>query len=165
MLAQCRSDAMPSCQVYTSCFARYCPCDGDANEYFVSYGKKYCERFLAISNFSDAGKKWRDSTLRCLQGVIVPKLDISESPKCNCVEMKAFAFRSHVECYTKNTSSICELPLSDVNRIRAVIDIADAFSAEGWRQMRDVANICAANAPDDSRRSLWKLMNGILAVR
>src|SRR3954447_21355906 len=90
--AQCASAAQPNCAVYASCFAKQCPCTGDANEYFISYGEKYCRRFLGDDNFSDVGKAWRDATLVCLQEKIVPKLDLSATPTCNCATMRAFAF-------------------------------------------------------------------------
>lgn len=137
--AQCSNSATPSCSVYDSCFAKFCSCSGP-NEYFVTYGKKYCERFLNDSHFSAAGKAWRDKTLVCLQEKIIPRLDISVNPSCDCGAMRTFAFQSHVSCYKQAGNSICDLPIGDVNEIRKVVDVSDAFSSEGWRQMRQVAD-------------------------
>ena len=97
--AQCANSVSPSCDVYEKCFAKYCPCDGEKTEYFRAYGLKYCKAFLANSSLSVQGKAWRDSTLACLQESIVPKLDISASPTCNCGEMQKFAFNTHVAAY------------------------------------------------------------------
>ena len=154
--AQCQNSAQPSCNVYDSCFAKYCPCQGDPDEYFVTYGKRYCASFLANTAFGPAGKKWRDATLTCLQEKIVPHLDISASPKCDCQKMRTIAFDSHVACYTQPQASICDLPMADIKEIMKTIDKKDLFTAEGWKQMRSVAAVCAGKAPDQARRDEWK---------
>jgi len=163
--AQCANSPVPSCTVYESCFSKYCPCNGDPNEYFESYGGKYCKRFLEEVEFSPSGKKWRDSTLICLQEVIVPKLNISENPTCDCAEMKKFAFDSHVACYTQPETSMCNLPITDLNKIRKLIENSDLFSSDGWQQMKQVAKICEKTAPNDGRKSIWKALVTILSVR
>jgi hypothetical protein len=151
--AQCANPIVASCNVYASCFARYCPCDvGSQDEYFISYGEKYCRRFLDVSTFSSAGAKWRDDTLRCPNN-------------CNCSKMRTFAFDSHVACYTQANSSICALPLVDVLEIRKVIDAKDLFTSDGWKQMREVAKICKSTAPDDGRRTVWSGLEVILSTR
>jgi len=163
--AQCANAVQPSCGVYDECFAKYCPCKGDPAEYFLSYGKKYCTNFLSNTSFTAAGKKWRDATLVCLQEKIVPHLDISSAPKCNCAAMRATAFNAHVACYTQPYASICDLPVADLNEIRKVIDKQDLLSSEGWNQMRDVAAICAFKAPNDGRRATWKAADAALKLR
>ena len=163
--AQCANAVTPSCAVYESCFAKYCPCDGKPTEYFRTYGLKYCKAFLANSSLSSQGQAWRDSTLVCLQESIVPKLDISANPTCSCGEMRTFAFNTHVACYTKPGASICELPSSDVTAIAKTVDIKDLVDGAGWRQMRDIAAQCEASAPDDGRRTAWKTMAKVLKLR
>lgn len=163
--AQCANSVTPSCDVYESCFAKYCPCDGKPTEYFRTYGLKYCKAFLANSSLSAQGKAWRDSTLVCLQESIVPKLDISVNPKCNCGEMRTLAFNTHVACYTKPGASICDLPSSDVTAIAKTVDIKELVDGAGWRQMREIAAQCEASAPDDGRRTAWKSMAKILKLR
>lgn len=153
--AQCENPIQAGCGVYESCFAKYCPCAPGTDEYFKSYGVKYCKAFLQNASLSDAGKKWRDSTLRCLQESIVPHLDISAQPKCNCGQMKQVAFDSHVACYTKQGASICDLPKKDVVTIGKTVDMKDLFDKSGWRQMHEVSKVCAKNAHDDGRRKLW----------
>jgi hypothetical protein len=163
--AQCANPSEPSCTVYESCFSKYCSCKGDPNEYFETYGAKYCKRFLEEIKFSPIGEKWRNSTLICLQEAIVPKLDISDKPVCDCSSMKKYAFESHVACYTKPGASICDLPFEDVKKISKVIDMADIFSSEGWQQMKQVTKICEKTSPDDGRRSIWRALAAILSVR
>lgn len=163
--AQCSNSIATSCKVYDACFAKYCPCDGNPNEYFKSYGEKYCSSFLANVNFSDAGKAWRDSTLRCLQEAIVPELDISDSPKCDCAKMKAFAFKSHVDCYTSAGASICDLGNGDLAEIAKTVDAKDLLDHEGWKQMLQVAGKCAQTAPDDGRRASWLAIESMLKLR
>lgn len=154
--SQCVNESLPSCAVYESCFAKYCPCAGDPSEYFMTYGKKYCVSFLANANFGAAGKKWRDATLVCLQEKVVPHLDISQSPKCDCRAMRKIAFDSHVACYTQPEASICNLPMLDLKEIMNTIDRRDLFTSEGWRQMKSVAAICVGKAPDAARRTEWR---------
>lgn len=158
---QCVNTVSPSCGVYESCFAKYCPCGGD-DEYFLSYGKKYCEAFLGAANFSSEGANWRDRTLTCLQETIVPELDISDNPTCNCSSMRAFAFDSHVSCYTQSGASICDLGVSDLNEIRKIIDIGDVLSVDGLKQTRAVVDICKNSAPDDGRRSFWSTLSALI---
>ena len=159
--AQCVNTATPSCQVYEICFAKYCPCQGD-DDYFLKYGKKYCEAFLGSANFSDAGKKWRARTLTCLQEKIVPKLDISDNPSCNCGEMKSFAFDAHVSCYTQQGASICDLGADDVLEITRIIELGDALTADGLKQSKKVAEICSTKAPDAVRRGLWAAIASLI---
>ena len=163
--AQCANAVSPSCDVYESCFSKYCPCDGKSSEYFRTYGLKYCKAFLANTALSAQGKAWRDSTLVCLQENIVPKLDISTKPSCNCDQMRATAFDVHVACYTKPSASICDLPTSDVTSIATTVDIKDLIDAAGWRQMRDIAARCETSAPDDGRRAAWTAMARALKLR
>lgn len=159
------SSATPSCAVYETCFAKYCPCDGKPTEYFRTYGAKYCTAFLQNATLTGEGKKWRDATLVCLQESIVPHLKISAKPTCDCSSMRTVAFNSHVACYTQPRASICNLPASDVTSIGTTVKVKDLFNSEGWKQMRDVATICAATAPDDGRRSVWKGLAATLKVR
>jgi hypothetical protein len=73
----CTSSAKPSCAVYSTCFERVCNCEATEDRYFISYGKKYCDRFLDATQLSAAGQRWRDRTLVCLQEKIVPHLPLS----------------------------------------------------------------------------------------
>lgn len=139
--AQCQNSATPSCAVYDTCFARYCPCSG-SDEYFITYGLKYCKRFLGQSGFSATGKKWRDKTLVCLQEAIVPKLDISTNPSCDCQAMRKFAFASHVQCYLSDPS-ICSLPASDLANILGIVDVGSVITDQDSRkQFYDVFKKC-----------------------
>jgi hypothetical protein len=142
--AQCVNGAHLSCDVYNKCFARYCHCNGTPYEYFLSYGRRYCDRFLASTGWSPAGDKWRDTTLLCLQESIVPKLDISDHPTCDCKAMKEFAFKTHVACYTKPGASICSLSLGDFTKIAHIIDLADDLFKDpyGRAQARQILDIC-----------------------
>lgn len=154
--AQCVNKQTPSCAVYESCFAKFCPCGGDPDEYFVSYGKRYCEKFLDNAKFSPEGKKWRDSTLICLQESTVPLLDLSsKKPHCNCAAMRDFAFASHVACYTKPGASICALGAADAAEIFSVVQLKDLFSGDGLKQMGKVADICRTTAPEEAQRKIW----------
>ena len=96
------------------CFARLRSCSGSEFEYFLSYGKKYCDVFLNLPGMSGQGKKWRDSALHCLQEKIVPELPADGHPEiCDCKSIQIKAFDIHVACYTQIGASICDLPHAD----------------------------------------------------
>lgn len=161
--AQCSNAAKPSCDVYKQCFAKYCPCTGHKDDYFEAYGLTYCKSFLAAANFSEEGKKWRDKTLVCLQEAIIPKLRITDPPsECACSEMRAFAFDTHVNCYTQEGASICQLPLTDVFEVTRIIKIKDAMTPDGRKQTARVSQRCTTDAPDDERRLAWKAVYALL---
>lgn len=146
---QCVNSLTPSCGVYDSCFAPACNCTGsDAKfEYFLNYGKKYCEIFLGLEKLSGQGKVWRDGTLRCLQETIVPQLD-----GCNCQKMQTTAFDSHVACYTQNGNSICDLPTGDwVDILNATDPLTALTDQKSRKQMLEVAKICLQSAADDTK--------------
>ncbi|PDQ20101.1 hypothetical protein CN311_16025 [Mesorhizobium sanjuanii] len=153
-----------SCGVYEACFAKYCSCSGE-NEYFLSYGKPYCEKFLATDDgWSDAGKKWRDATLLCLQEKIVPQLDISEDPQCDCKKMKEFAFQTHVDCYTQAQASVCDLEWTDYKKIYDTISVWNDLATDqyGRRQFKKVFAICAAKKYDKEKKEFIDKINELL---
>jgi len=147
-LAQCVNTATPTCGVYVSCFAKLCPCDGSRDEYFKTYGAKYCKTFLDLPGLSPQGQAWRTSTLKCLQEAIVPLLPPDgQEATCNCKIMRSAAFDSHVKCYTKTGASICKLDTGDWEKIwKAAEGFKSVTDAEGRRQMVDVAQICLAES-------------------
>jgi len=142
--AQCTIQGTLSCNVYNTCFDRYCPCTG-ADSYFISYGRKYCDRFLNESGWSPVGKQWRDKTLLCLQESIAAKLSLQRRTTCNCREMKEFAFKMHINCYTQNVASVCKLPISDWRKIVSIVDTADFIDSYGTKQVLATLEICISN--------------------
>lgn len=146
--AQCTVQDMPSCNVYNTCFDRYCRCTG-ADNYFISYGQKYCNRFLNETGWSPAGKQWRDKTLLCLQKSIAAKLSLLSPATCSCREMKEFAFQTHINCYTQNAASVCNLPIADWRRIVSIIDTADFIDSYGASQVMATLEICLSNYSDE----------------
>lgn len=159
-VAQCVNTSTPSCNVYESCFATACKCDSSEFEYFISYGKKYCEVFLDIPSLSPKGKEWRDSTLRCLQETIVPLLPpSSQAASCDCKAMQLKAFDSHVACYTQPNNSICSLEISDW---LAILNAADAVASlkdqKSRKQMTEVAKVCLLQVRSDVKDVVEKLI-------
>jgi hypothetical protein len=141
--AQCIIEGTLSCNVYNTCFDIYCPCTSGDN-YFISYGRKYCDRFLNETAWSAAGKQWRDKTLLCLQKSIAAKLSLQSPRTCNCREMKEFAFQTHINCYTQNAASICKLPVTDWTKI-----LSSTFTVLGrsWRRSKFAYRITAVKSP------------------
>jgi len=151
-----------SCEVYDTCLEARCKCESSLFPYFISYGKKYCERFLASTNWSSSGASWRDKTLVCLQEKIVLMLPTNALP-CDCKALKAAAFQIHVACYTQPNASVCDLGLGDWITIYKIIDNHDLFAdPDGRAQMLAVARICGSNHPDGPLKDIFnKIINAL----
>ena len=158
--AECVNTSTPSCGVYETCFANRCSCSDSKNEYFISYGKKYCEVFLNLPTLSSAGMKWRDSTLRCLQETIVPRLPPDgQASTCNCKSMQTIAYDSHVMCYTKPGASICNLPAADwVEILKATDPVGTLSDAKGRRQIVEVSKLCLPVLAGDAKAAAKKII-------
>lgn len=158
--AQCVNTSTPGCGVYAGCFAKLCDCAASPYEYFIGYGKKYCEAFLNLPGLSDAGRRWRDTTLRCLQETIVPQLPSdSSSSTCDCKVMQVKAFDSHVACYTEPGASICALPASDWAKILAATDpVKGLADQKNRKQMLEVASICLPHVAGDVRKHVMDVI-------
>jgi len=144
-----------ACHLYAE-LDRRCGCGGSEN-YFLNYGQRYCERVLHATGWSPAGLRWRDHALSCLKNELAREL--GKSPRqCDCARIRAFAFDSHVRCYTLKPASVCALPPSDVRKIYQIIDTADLIEPLGVRQVLGVALSCvwqngnAGARPDDPAR-------------
>ena len=152
----CVNPTLPDCEFYTKCVEATCKCGfSSSSGYALSYGKKYCELFKGETNFSAQGKKWRDSTLRCLQEKLVSELPTSPD-RCDCADLQQKAFRSHVECYTRSEASICDLPISDAVVLNRLIDNSNKFDTEGIRAISGVGKVCLLqSAKDMTNPALW----------
>jgi len=133
-----RSEAPLSsvCDLYASSVEAEHPCGSDG--YALSYGEKYCHRFMGQTGLSDRGTAWRDATMRCLQHEF---LEASRAA-VSCSALADAAFASHPVCYTQTEHSICALPMSDVWTILRTLDGSDAFSLRGAKQIRSVIATC-----------------------
>lgn len=168
--AQCVNSIEASCSVYSTCFEKHCKCAGSEDEYLISFGMNYCNAFLSEHEFSAAGKKWRDHTLRCLQESLVPIIPLEEGRTCDCAKVKAFAYSSHVGCYTQSSASVCDLPLSDIGLIAKTIIFDKAFigvmndQKAGYAQVKGTLEICSTAAKEEETRKKWsfylKLLKG-----
>jgi hypothetical protein len=139
-----------------------CSCESTPDRYFISYGKQYCERFLGATDWSQAGRIWRDKTLICLQEAIVPQLP-KDGQTCNCSAMKGLAFQAHVHCYTQSDASICDLGRDDWLKIAKLAGGKDLFSdADGQKQMLEVLRICAISRVDSAARDVWQNLKTLL---
>ena len=158
--AQCANSATPSCGVYESCFAKLCNCKNTPGEYFISYGKRYCETFLNLPGLSDRGTIWRNSTLRCLQETIVPILPVDgKAETCDCPSIQIAAFDAHVACYTAPGKSICNLPGSDwVLVLNAVGPVASLKDSKSRKQLLEVAKICLPIVASDAKEYVRRII-------
>jgi len=120
---------------------RQCGCKG-TDEYFVSYGRRYCQRFLRSSGWTSAGTRWRDQTLVCLQQSLSRAMHQDAAHVCSCQNTRDIAWQSHVRCYTQASASVCRLPLSDLLKIYSIIDAADLLNPFGFSQVLAIANTC-----------------------
>lgn len=128
-------------------------CHGD-NNYFLAYGKLYCNRFVTKTqpNLSSEGVRWMNQVLVCLQGAL--KRTCVYGGGCrDCASTKAFAFKSHVACYTgrdsenqgriKGRLSICDLSITDQYYVFQTPDKSDLIKREALDQAASTGTICA----------------------
>ncbi len=168
---QCVNTIEPSCTVYDSCFEKNCNCSSSKDEYFISFGKKYCEAFLSEKEFSPEGEKWKTSTLRCLQEKIVPLIPLDGTKSCNCEQIKLFSVGTHAECYTQPENSVCDLSLSDISLIAKTIIFNETFinllkeRESAFSQVIDVTEKCSASAKKEENRSRWKFLSKTLKTK
>lgn len=146
--ASAQTAPLHACDLYRT-LDRRCGCAGSDN-YFRGYGEKYCERFMRSTGWSAAGLRWRARTLACLQGEL--RSFLGRAHGCDCASVKAFAFDSHARCYTRQPASVCRLPLSDLARIYALVDMGDLLAPLGSRQTLAITLACVWQNGDATAR-------------
>ena len=101
------------------------PCAGRDN-YYLSYGYKYCSRFSARQpRFSSKGRLWVAGVRSCLMGY----LDRNVTLQASCLEVRSIAMRSHPGCYvtpSPDVPGICSLKPDDWLRILTAIEPKDS---------------------------------------
>lgn len=101
------------CTYYRQCLATAVPCTG-ADEYAISYGENFCNRYAtAYNTFSTQGKLWINAVRKCLQVKLAAYL--KPNPRPTCSALKRYAFDTHVPCYINPGSgapSFCSVLLS-----------------------------------------------------
>lgn len=144
---QCQNPPVQSCSFYRKCLERSYPCGNKG--YALSYGEKYCYRFLAIEKkLSSEGKLFNQLTRNCLQKKLIPLLDIQAFQKIlpqapRCEDILDFAFDSHPECYTEHDHSICFLnPITDLPIILKQFKAKDMMTKKSFIQMAQVTSAC-----------------------
>ena len=157
---QCVNPKVPDCKFYSACMEKTCKCGFGATGYALSYGRKYCERFLSRTDFSPSGVAWRDATLRCLQERLVAELP-SDSKNCDCNRLRDVAYSTHVACYTQSERSVCDLSESDISKIGDLVDASDAFDSEGLKAILQIASQCLISNP----RNAWHVIQKYVASR
>jgi len=163
----CYQPSEVSCDFYRGCLESHQSCGSEG--YAIGYGKKYCERFLALNTpyahtkslLSRQGLNWRNSTLLCLQQELVPILS-KEPYEHPCSDIKTHAYNSHPKCYTLPENSICDLPLSDWRVILSTVDFGDTLSLDGIKQAKAVLLTCTFALRDERDDLKRKLLLGRL---
>jgi hypothetical protein len=119
----CENPPKNNCDFYDKCLNEKHKCE---KGYAIEYGQKYCNRFKNTNFISQYTKKWRETTMLCLQKELIPLLHLKNA---TCEFIKEFAFDSHPYCYTK-LNSICSFtnPL-DIFTFAFIIDLSDLFSS------------------------------------
>ena len=109
-------DDCQMCEMY-SCLESEKALDCGERGYFRGYGKKYCERFSAITGefMSDAGRVWLANVRSCLLSEV--ERIIEKTSACSGIRQEAFD--SHPQCYID--SGLCSLPPGDWAHIVATI--------------------------------------------
>jgi hypothetical protein len=149
VLLLCGSAEGANCDFYNR-LNRYCGCK--ETDYFLGYGRRYCDRFQNATGWTPAGAKWRDRTLVCLQESLTQQIKRDLNGVCNCEKAKAIAWQTHVRCYTQSSASVCQLPIADVAKIYSIIDVADLLNPSGVAQFFAITGTCIRERID--RRSV-----------
>lgn len=123
----CTSVIGNSCVVYSDCIEQQCRCNATPSKYVMNFGLKYCQRFAAETEFSPAGRAWRDKTLSCLRDGISQAFGRNRGPPCNCAEIQKGAIASHTACYTK-APSFCSLRDADIKVVARIVDAWDVLA-------------------------------------
>ncbi|MGE4133752.1 MAG: hypothetical protein AB7F86_19095 [Bdellovibrionales bacterium] len=152
----CTRPRMGQCDFYPQCLESAYKCGPDG--YPMGYGAKYCARFngLTSAELSPKGLVWRDYTLVCLQQSLV-SLMITTNPVNTCSQLKDFAFRTHVSCYTQPIAPVCNLTLGDWMTIASVVDLKEYADRAGLEQVVQVIRQCGDSVKQQLADLLKKL--------
>ncbi len=137
----CTKPKAGQCGFYAQCIESKYKCGADG--YPLGYGAKYCDRFSALSpnDLSPKGLVWRDHTLVCLQQRLADLLVTSHNVN-TCGDLKTYAFRSHVGCYTQPFAPVCDLAVGDWFTIATVVDLKEYRDSSGRDQVLEVIRKC-----------------------
>ena len=113
---ECYSPPGDNCEWYRNCLHKYKDCSNTNSNYAIDFGYYFCKAYdKSYSRFSLNGRKWVDSTRKCLQVALVPTLRLNSKP--SCLEIEKRAFDSHSCCYVggsacaqPGTLSVCFVP-------------------------------------------------------
>ena len=94
-------------------------CANAKDEYALSYGEKYCEKFrVSYSQFSPQAQQWIDKVRKCLQQELAPYV----GSEIFCGQLRDVAFDSHKDCYIN--SGLCKLKFEEQKKVLGVVKSA-----------------------------------------
>jgi len=119
----------------------------DIPEYYMEYGDKYANRFKYETRpkLSEAGQRWLDRVLRCLQEFMENQLSQFPFIELDREAFTRFAFESHVCAY--QTAGFKDLPFQDLILIAFTPDIRDLFRENGRKQFLQLWKAYATDQP------------------
>lgn len=109
--------------------------------YYISYGKKYCAKFIELRDsgqLSDKGKEWVNKTLLFLQEEMENIIQAYPSLEYNASRLKMAAFKTHPTSYIKG--GILSLNMRDKISIMLTIDYGDLMDPMGRQQVMSVCS-------------------------
>lgn len=110
-----------------------------SNIYYMSYGLKYCEVFMALKegkNVSEALKKWVDRTMVLLQEKLERLIHSNPTLEDYPESLMVAAFRTHPEAYIEG--GLLQLSIKDKLNIISAIEYEDLVSKLGRQQVAEV---------------------------
>ncbi|PCJ15011.1 MAG: hypothetical protein COB02_18440 [Candidatus Cloacimonadota bacterium] len=144
------------CDFYTNYLEKKVECGKGG--YAIGYGYKYCSKFDKYKkNYSNYGKLWNDSAMKCLQTKLVNYINLDPYNMPSCEDLERFAFKSHPTCYTQKKYSFCNLRAKDYINILKVIQAKDLLSKKGIKQVLATAKICIKNKLRFKKKNKIKL--------
>ena len=132
------------CSWYENCLDRFNDCKNSNDEYAISFGKNYCEKYARnLFKFSERGRKWIGIVRQCL----ISDMSKLVGTSISCEDLKTRAFESHPECYYFGNSyyGFCALPLSDWWHV--TYTVGDAFfkpraAKLSWENAAELMKVC-----------------------
>eukprot|EP00117_Sycon_ciliatum_P037247 scpid64240/ scgid27897/ len=119
--AECYHPAGKTCDWYSECLEVVYPCKARGQlDYPLDFAQHYCQQFGDyLHDMSPMGRAWVNAVRLCLQEVLVPLLNRSDSASLSCKNLTRLAFESHTPCYlhpdAQNlTISACTMTCEDL---------------------------------------------------
>jgi hypothetical protein len=123
---------------YDDFVRRMGPCGLTPPDYYLDYGKKYCETFTAElrPTLSPGGQAWLDRARCLLQEYLEDGLKKDPAVEQDSDKLRKLAFDTHPNAYWD--AGLHDISVEDKLRVAMTPDLGEWTSLDTWRQALDV---------------------------